>query len=820
MKDKINIPDKGVDDNSNMINESPAVYLCPVGDNRLETSELVDESGLDESHLDFYSPTGYTTSELDTTDMAGLETTTDMSALETTTDIHELETTTESIFAIDKTGDTSSATYHKSDTETADEGEDTGAYVGLTETENISRDEAAEAAQTEEADLEEFSKQYVENLIENVAKAKLDDDNETNMHGQIVEENLGLEQTVETGTDDRKDQLEKAVETDLTSESSIEAETAVEVQTESAFEVPTKTTTCIEVQTDNSSGNQIEKELKIDLDIENEMSDLLDSKNEKREEQFNVEAKTDIALENVSIDENVNELKLDQTEYKHDRDNENNLENAKETEDKFDSVKETVEGDFQVDTLEVEVSKQIKQIDVENDEIFQSDDEATDYVDSSLTNVTAMTHPSLSDSTFQNTPDSNILVNELGERVFRNVIESRKDSLGGICESCGSDMSSFLDTTGCSSEFSFYACYDCQQIKEPLPDAQQEAVEVENVEKSAEVFEVAPDAEDHLNRAQIDDLWQGISVEKSQDLKQNEQSDKETSDLDADVSEEGSTELNQAGTEEITLLQKQKEEEDILGQYSTIVLTPLKIEPKLDKQTVESDDENVTKQEQFDVELTDMQKEEQNDNIVNTDEEVKTDLDEGQPLDATDGEESFSTADDDQGDMMKPEYEVDGAVGGQITDSSVPGDIIEEVASLLSELQDIVCEGKVDDENSANIEELKVLDDFSKFSIEDVISECPTEAYDPIRGFDPTNVNDPTNVETNEANITDQSRPDVTVEGIQSYLCMMFNCGMGMNSVLICSRPLLLQRKNLNSVNFRHFIILKGFAVDSKPQKC
>ena len=959
-KDKNNILENGVDDNSNIINASSDVCLCPVVEDGLETSGRVDESGLDESQLDFsYSPTGYTTSELDTTDMTGLETTTDISGLETTTDdvsgldtttdINEFETTTESMFTIDKTGftevDTSSATCHKSDTETADEAGDTDAVVGLTETEDIDRGDEAQMSHTEtadeagdtdavvgltetedidrgdeaqmshtetadeagdtdavvgltdtedidrvdeaqmshtetadeagdtdavvgltetevtdrgdeaqmsqtdsadkagdtdagvgltetedvdrgdkaqitqtETDLVAFSKQYVENLIESVATAKLDD-NEAEDNEQKNEANLGIEQEVVVAVEE-KDQPGKDIEADLPPEYCKESETAIEVK----------------IETDNSP----EKEIKIKSEIENE-DDLLENK--MNEEHVELVAEKDSALENVSNMESETELKLDQTGFKEERETEDILNSEKEgKQDKFDPTKETLEGDYQIDKDDkVEISSKVEQFEVENDEIFLSDDETADYVDSSLTNVTAMTHPSLSDTTFQNMSDGNILnedaermfrnvtetkrdsigirdaettdnvdssltnvtamthpsfsdssfqnmsdgnilMNEHGERIFRNVTEPRKDSIG-LCESCGSDMSSFLDTTGCSSEFSFYVCYDCQQSKESMPDTEPDVVEVEDVEKNAEVFEVAPDAEDHLNRVQIDNLWQGVVAEKPLDLKLNRQVDQEDAiDLDADISVERPVELSQddESDKEFTLLQKQKEEEDMLGQYSTIVLTPLKTEAVLSKQIVESEDENVAEPEQLQVAFTDKLEDEKyelhvgqnlapaiesvcvKDN-VNTNEEI-TDINkdsvksliESHPIDSMDENESLPMTDIAPSEV-KPEFELDGAVGGQMTDSMVSDAILDEVSSLLSELQDMVCESRIDIEASANMEELEVLDSLTKFSIDDMKPECSTDDY-------------PTKTEAYETTISDEPRLDITIEGIQIYL--------------------------------------------------
>ena len=895
-KDKNNILENGVDDNSNIINASSDVCLCPVVEDGLETSGRVDESGLDESQLDFsYSPTGYTTSELDTTDMTGLETTTDISGLETTTDdvsgldttanVSEFETTTESMFTIDKTGfteiDTSSATCHKSDTEladeadtdavvgltetedidrgdeaqmshteTADETEDTDAVVGLTETEDIDRGDEAQMSQTDsadeagdtdagvgltetedvdrgdkaqitqtETDLVAFSKQYVENLIESVAKAKLDD-NEAEDNEQKNEANLRIEQEVVVAVEE-KDQPGKDIEADLPPEYCKESETAIEVK----------------IETDNSP----EKEIKIKSEIENEEDDLLENK--MNEEHVELVAEKDSALENVSNMESEIELKLDQTGFKEERETEDILNSEKEgKQDKFDPTKETLEGDYQIDKDDkVEISSKVEQFEVENDEIFLSDDETADYVDSSLTNVTAMTHPSLSDTTFQNMSDGNILnedaermfrnvtetkrdsigirdaettdnvdssltnvtamthpsfsdssfqnmsdgnilMNEHGERIFRNVTEPRKDSIG-LCESCGSDMSSFLDTTGCSSEFSFYVCYDCQQSKESMPDTEPDVVEVEDVEKNAEVFEVAPDAEDHLNRVQIDNLWQGVVAEKPLDLKLNGQVDQEDAiDLNADISVERPLELTQddESDKEFTLLQKQKEEEDMLGQYSTIVLTPLKTEAVPSKQIVESEDENVAEPEQLQVAFTDKLEDEKyelhvgqnlapaiesvcvKDN-VNTNEEI-TDINkdsvkssiESHPIDSMDENESLPMTDIAPSEV-KPEFELDGAVGGKMTDSMVSDAILDEVSSLLSELQDMVCESRIDNEASANMEEVEVLDSLTKFSRDDMKPECSTDDY-------------PTKTEAYETTISDEPRLDITIEGIQIYL--------------------------------------------------
>lgn len=824
-KDEMNILENGIDDNSNIVSPSHDICLCPVVENGLETSgyEAVEESSLDESQLNFsYSPTGYTTSELDTTDMTGLEstanisaleTTTDMSGLETTTDINELETTTDSLHTIDKTGftelDTSSATCHKSDTETADEGGDTD--LG-NEKEGTEREAETQISQTE-TDLVEISKQYVENLIESVAKTKLDDNKVIEHEEQKDEANIDAEQQEVVDLIETKDQQEKEeAETDLNLES--QKETVTEMVTE------------VKIDHDYLAEKEtgVEKESK----IESQIDSLLESKIELEVEISETQMKTEkvVSLEKVRDSEIEFELVRDQTGFKQDRHTEDVMgndeddyekENRVEKEEKCKPEKETpLDASSRTDEDRIrELSDEVGQLKVENDEIFQSDDEITEEVDSNLTNVTAMTHPSLSDATFYSVSDRNILMNEQGGRLFRTVTESRTDSIG-LCESCGSDMSSFLDTTGCSSEFSFYVCYDCQQRKEQMP----ETVEDENTKEYTKVFEIAPDAEDSLNRVQIDYLWQGADAEKSLDSKLNEKSDQdEISDLNAEV-DETSLDVEQADKSEedkLKLLDKQKEEQDILGQYSAIVLTPLKTETEPSKQGDESAYENVAKSDQLEVTIADKQKRDQDvlgqysavvleplhiesdqdgkeniqsDNGDNNkvDEEINSDqLDEVSEkidlIDKVDENESLPRTEVDQRNIV-PEHKLDGAVGEQKVDSCVPVDILEEVSSLLSKLQDRVCESGIDDETVAKVEELESMDDLTKLNLEEKLKDSKEEKEMKPERRDETIVM----LEKSEGTIDDyqtkadairmahetdvsaEPKPDVVIEGIYSYI--------------------------------------------------
>ena len=388
--------------------------------NKLGQDSLVNGgSDLEESRLNFsYSPTGYTTSELDTTDMTGLETTADIEGLETTTDMTDLETTTESLFTIDQTGytdfDASNVTCQRSDTEAAD------TYRDERQTEVLNDAE-------EETCVAEIQK---DSTSADVAESK------------HVEPNLKSK--------------EEAVKDISVSE------------TES-------TSDAVKEKSNQTSVTEVEDVLSRRVEEGSEISD-----------------------------------------YAYGIDPELNFE----------------------------------------EEVYQSDDDTGEQVDSSFTNVTALTHPSISDTAHGSVSDEAVLVDGFGNRLANTNIASRMHSIS-TCETCGSDVSSYLDTTGCSSEFSFYVCYECQQLKEEIVPASDlhsdiDAADNNRSNKFSEVFEVAAESEEDKEYA-----------------------DSSNHAVELDIDNELPGRGHESVVEEISVLARQKEEQSALGQYSAVVLTPL-----------------------------------------------------------------------------------------------------------------------------------------------------------------------------------------------------------------------------------------------------
>lgn len=642
---KIKVPESKMDDNSNIITSSNHISPRPVEEVGLERSNLENaENSLDESWLNFsYGPTGYTTSELDTTDMTGLESTIDSSGVEISADMNDLETTSESFSTIDKTGFTelemSSNTCHKSDTETADEGGDSD--VGIHFTGNS-------VSETKVVDSEiESSKQEIALLV----------DNEKNIEGELEQEtDHKTEEKIENGKERENEQVHSQ---------------ELHTEVESVFE--------------RGSDDKAEKDIEDKCfmkhahvpAIETEKDSVFEGK-----KYVDIEAGKGLELHKYSGTER--EIIKEQKEA--DIDLENNIGNKmgqtatleKETEEKplLSDVKD-YPGIKNQQILEAE-----EPTFEDEEEIFQSDNETSEHVDSSLTNVTAMTHPSFSDTTFHSTSEGNILMNELGERLFRSVTKCRTDSIG-TCENCGSDLSSFLDTTGCSSEFSFYVCYDCQQKKDEIdPDISSQQVHNEDVEeKLGEVFELAADLEQNQ-----DENTSNLVVEE-EELKQK-----------ADESDQ----------DERTLLDRRKEEQAVFGHYSAIILKPLSI----DSEKKEFEDKIVDE----------CQTTSRVTKILHLCDSTLEDKHEICPENEQGENENDSKTETEPRELDGAELQ--GAVGGSLAnkyvDNAEPVSILEEVSLLLSEIQDkvFVIGMKEDICPGQKVREKSMLDIFSKLSIE------------------------------------------------------------------------------------------------------
>ena len=406
------------------------------------TSELdtTDMTGLEtgesyytaDSQLDFsYSPTGYTTSELDTTDMTGLETTTE-----------------DFLTTIDQTG-----------------------YSDL-----IKTDVTHNGSETETA-----------------------------------EENNNDESLKETNMDD--DGREKAEE-------------------------------CFDVD-DHGQDKQVEQTTQLEMHQSTGLSDT-------EEDSTTDDIKRIISEESNGDDERVKETNIDVNgvEKKEEKSDDNGQEYQVEQTTKFEMVESTGLSDTEKESTKDNVKMITSEENAGSDSPYESGDESRDQIDSSFTNVTALTYPSISDSTYPSVSESlygQVMESGIGETT------GRTDSLGAY-ETCGSDVSSFLDTTGCSSEFSFYIC---QQQKEAITEPNLQTQPKEETEKMAEVFEVAAEYEDSRD---IGDTDGTLSVNVEANTVQNK-------------TDENSLNL----MSQTLVLESQKEELALLGKFSSVVVEPLDI---------------------------------------------------------------------------------------------------------------------------------------------------------------------------------------------------------------------------------------------------
>ena len=410
------------------------------------TSELdtTDMTGLEtgesyytaDSQLDFsYSPTGYTTSELDTTDMTGLETTTE-----------------DFLTTIDQTGYSdlikTDVTHNGSETETAEEN----------------------------------------NNDESLKETNMDDDGREKAEECVDVDNHGQDKQVEQTT-----QLEMHESTGL------------------SYTEEDSTTDDIKriVSEESNEDDESVKETNIDVNGV-----------EKTEEKS---------------DDNGQEYQVEQTTN-------------------FEMVESTGLSDTEKESTEDDVKMIISEENAGSDSPYESGDESRDRIDSSFTNVTALTYPSISDSTYPSVSESmygQVTESGIGETT------GRTDSLGAY-ETCGSDVSSFLDTTGCSSEFSFYTRYECQQQKEAITEPNLQTQPKEETEKMAEVFEVAAEYDDSRDIGATDGA---LSVNVEADTVQSK-------------TDENPLNLIRNQT---FILESQKEEQALLGKFSSVVVEPLNI---------------------------------------------------------------------------------------------------------------------------------------------------------------------------------------------------------------------------------------------------
>ena len=495
------------------------------------TSELdtTDMTGLEtgesfytaDSQLDFsYSPTGYTISELDTTDMTGLETTTE-----------------DFLTTIDQTG-----------------------YSDL-----IKTDVTHNGSETETA-----------------------------------EENNNDESLKETNMDD--DGREKAEE-------------------------------CFDVD-DHGQDKQVEQTTQFEMHESTGLSDT-------EEDSTTDDIKRIISEESNEVDESAKEANIDvngveKTEEKSD---DNGHEYQVEQTTNFEMVESTGLSDTEKESTKDDVKMIISEQNTGSDSPYESGDESRDRIDSSFTNVTALTYPSISDSTYPSVSESlygQVMESGLGETT------SRTDSLGAY-ETCGSDVSSFLDTTGCSSEFSFYTRYECQQQKEASTEPNLQTQPKEETEKMAEVFEVAAEYEDSRD---IGDTDGALSVNVEASTVKNK-------------TDENSLNLIRNQT---LVLESQKKEQALLGKFSSVVVEPLDIcsretqimsDKSEGNEVQDTDEEIITEHEVHNLNDCDDNEnvlEESEEQYINRNNEVniqKTfDSDDGKSIVGHDGEETYFKQDD------------------------------------------------------------------------------------------------------------------------------------------------------------------------------
>ena len=410
------------------------------------TSELdtTDMTGLETgesyytavSQLDFsYSPTGYTTSELDTTDMTGLETTTE-----------------DFLTTIDQTG-----------------------YSDL-----IKTDVTHNGSETETAEENNNDESLKETNMDDDGRKKAEECSDVDDHGQDKQ----VEQTT---------QLEKHESTGL-------SDTEEDSTTDDIKRI---------ISEESNGDDQSVKETNIDVNGV-----------EKTEEKS---------------DDNGQEYQVEQTTN-------------------FEMVESTGLSDTEKESTKDDVKMIISEENAGSDSPYESGDESRDRIDSSFTNVTALTYPGISDSTYPSVSESmygQVTESGIGETT------GRTDSLGAY-ETCGSDVSSFLDTTGCSSEFSFYTRYECQQQKEAITEPNLQTQPKEETEKMAEVFEVAAEYDDSRDIGATDGAL-SVNVEANTVQSKTDENP-----------------LNLIRNQTL-ILESQKEEQALLGKFSSVVVEPLDI---------------------------------------------------------------------------------------------------------------------------------------------------------------------------------------------------------------------------------------------------
>ena len=410
------------------------------------TSELdtTDMTGLEtgesyytaDSQLDFsYSPTGYTTSELDTTDMTGLETTTE-----------------DFLTTIDQTG-----------------------YSDL-----IKTDVTHNGSETETAEENNNDESLKDTNMDDDGRKKAEECFDVDDHGQdkLVEQTTQLEMNKSTGLSDTEE---------------------------------------------NSTTDDIKR---IISEESNEVGE---------------------SVKETNIDVNG----VEKTGHKSD---DNGQEYQVEQTTNFEMVESTGLSDTEKESTKDDVKMIISEQNTGSDSPYESGDESRDRIDSSFTNVTALTYPSISDSTYPSVSESmygQVTESGIGETT------GRTDSLGAY-ETCGSDVSSFLDTTGCSSEFSFYTRYECQQQKEAITEPNLQTQPKEETEKMAEVFEVAAEYDDSRDIGATDGA---LSVNVEADTVQ---------------SKTDENPLNLIRNQTL-ILESQKEEQALLGKFSSVVVEPVDI---------------------------------------------------------------------------------------------------------------------------------------------------------------------------------------------------------------------------------------------------